>query len=238
MAHECHEVWEYFLNPEHRHPASNLLEKTDLSERIAHQIKSYFYAYFGTHDFIEKTPRNTLRIPFLKELFPQAKFIFLFRQGEDNINSLINGWRAPNKFKPYKNQFQIKTKDYGTLDWSFALVPEWQKLHGKSLAEICAYQWLTCNQSMLDYQNIIPENQKYIIPYEKFIAQPHEILKACFEHLHIEYKPNFISNHITLKPVNYTSQPSKNKWKNENKAAIESIQTLIQPMNQKLGYTI
>src|SRR5262249_15010011 len=44
--------------------------------------------------FLEKTPKNALRIPFFKSLFPDARFIFLWREPEENISSIMEAWRT------------------------------------------------------------------------------------------------------------------------------------------------
>ena len=41
---------------------------------------------------VDKTPPNIFRIDFLAKLYPDAKFIYLTRDGNDNINSLISAW--------------------------------------------------------------------------------------------------------------------------------------------------
>ncbi|MGA1265217.1 MAG: sulfotransferase family protein, partial [Prochlorothrix sp.] len=44
--------------------------------------------------FLEKTPKNALRVPFLRAMFPDARFIFLYREAKENISSLMEGWRS------------------------------------------------------------------------------------------------------------------------------------------------
>lgn len=40
---------------------------------------------------VEKNPRHTLRIPFLKAIFPDAKIIHIVRDGRDVTCSLVPG---------------------------------------------------------------------------------------------------------------------------------------------------
>ncbi len=59
------------------------------------------YARFcknGEEYFIDKTPRNYLIIPEIAEIFPDAKFIFLFRSPENVIASMVRTWHN-NKFR-------------------------------------------------------------------------------------------------------------------------------------------
>ena len=41
---------------------------------------------------LEKTPRNALNIPFLLEVFPQVRFIYLHRDLRQNIASIVEAW--------------------------------------------------------------------------------------------------------------------------------------------------
>ncbi|RLD79566.1 MAG: sulfotransferase, partial [Bacteroidetes bacterium] len=48
---------------------------------------------------VEKTCANSLRIPFLNELFPEAKYIFIYRNGYDVTASAVKRWQAPIEVK-------------------------------------------------------------------------------------------------------------------------------------------
>jgi Sulfotransferase family len=53
----------------------------------------YFYERLGTGWVLDKTCINVMRIPYLLALFPKAKFVFIQRDGRDNISSMMDGWR-------------------------------------------------------------------------------------------------------------------------------------------------
>lgn len=60
-------------------------------------IPSYFERKLiknGKNILVEKTPANCLRIDFLRELFPDAHFIFLFRKPEDILKSALLKWKG------------------------------------------------------------------------------------------------------------------------------------------------
>jgi len=52
--------------------------------------------------FLEKTPKNSLRIRFLNKVFPDALFIHLVRDPKENISSIIDGWNSKH-FITYPN---------------------------------------------------------------------------------------------------------------------------------------
>jgi len=53
----------------------------------------YFFQRLGAGWVLDKTCINTLRIPYLYSLFPKARFVFIQRDGRDNISSMMDGWR-------------------------------------------------------------------------------------------------------------------------------------------------
>ena len=79
--------------------------------------------------FLEKTPKNALRIPFLIRAFPGARFIFLFREPRQNISSLMDSWRSGR----YVTYPQLPGWP-GDRPWSHLLIPGWEELRGRPLA--------------------------------------------------------------------------------------------------------
>jgi len=56
--------------------------------------------------FIDKTPRYYLIIPFLAEVFPNAKFIFLFRNPLEVLASILTTW-SDNRFYIHNNYIDL-----------------------------------------------------------------------------------------------------------------------------------
>jgi len=54
--------------------------------------------------FLDKTPRYYLIINELRQIFPEAKFIFLFRSPEQIYSSMIQTW-ANNRLKPFLDSY-------------------------------------------------------------------------------------------------------------------------------------
>src|ERR1051325_11259376 len=89
---------------------------------------------------LEKTPKNSLRIPFLKTMFPDALFIYLYRDPRATMSSMLDAWRS-NKFATYP-----ALPGWTGHPWSLLLVPGWRSLIDKPLAEIVAHQWTTATR--------------------------------------------------------------------------------------------
>ena len=49
----------------------------------------------GLKYVVEKTCANSLRVSFVERVFPEAKFIFIVRDGRDVVESALKRWVAP-----------------------------------------------------------------------------------------------------------------------------------------------
>jgi hypothetical protein len=67
----------------------------DCMPEVAQQIRRAFYRYGkgrSARVIIDKSPRNSLKIPFIRRVFPDARFIHLLRDGRDVTLSLNKKW--------------------------------------------------------------------------------------------------------------------------------------------------
>mgnify|MGYP006267671251 CR=1 FL=1 len=68
----------------------------DADERTREFVRAEFARTLQKSDkrvLVEKTPENCFRIPYMKALFPEAKWIYLYRDGRDVIVSMDKEWR-------------------------------------------------------------------------------------------------------------------------------------------------
>jgi hypothetical protein len=114
-----------------------------------------------------------LRIPFLNRLFPDARFILLWRDPRENISSIMEAWRSGN-WKTYNGLPGFDGP------WSLLLPPGWQGMNGRSLEEIAAFQWETTNRIVLDDLSLLPRDRWTSISYAQLIADPPQsIIRLC-----------------------------------------------------------
>lgn len=119
--------------------------------------------------FLEKTPKNVLRIPFLKAAFPDALFIYLYREPKENISSLMEGWRS-RRFVAY-----APLPGWPFREWSFFLPQQWQTLTHRSIAEIAAYQWKNANEQILADLKTLPKETWHFVHYNDLIHHPKQV---------------------------------------------------------------
>jgi hypothetical protein len=93
------------LHPASRGFASNRLEASDAPPEVAEALRQRFVAGLRDRDgapvpdggsvrLLEKTPKNVLRIPFMRQVFPDARFVVLWRDPRAVLSSMIEAWRS------------------------------------------------------------------------------------------------------------------------------------------------
>lgn len=71
--------------------AAYFLSEKDCSpktKKIMRRIYSHYLTVTGSRRIVDKYPELIFRIGFVKEIFPDAKFIFLYRNGNDTVASI------------------------------------------------------------------------------------------------------------------------------------------------------
>ena len=228
------------LHPKDHHFKSNRLDKHDTNDRVTaavkkafisklHDREQHYYQELAEHNrpdsirFLEKTPKNALRIPFLKALFPDALFIYLKRDYKSNVSSLIDGWRS-HKFIAYKNM-----PDFEDRHWKFLLIPEWQTLHNRSIAEIAHQQWQQSNLTIQQDLAELPNNCWMSIDYQDLILQPEKIARQVSDFAVLEWDEVIQARCENGLPISRLtlSSPQANKW--------EKHQCFLEELNANLS---
>ena len=101
---------------------------------------------------LHASPKDALRIPFLNRLFPDATFVYLYREPRETLAEMIRAWDS-GRFVSYAD-----LPGWDGPAWSLPLVPGWRELKGRDLPEIVVEQWLRMTQILLaDLQRLPPE---------------------------------------------------------------------------------
>ena len=129
----------------------------------------------GRVRMLEKTPKNALRIPFLAKVFPEARFIYLYRDPRQTLSSMMEGWES-GRFQTYPNLPGWT----GERPWSFLLTPGWRDLAKLPLQDIVAAQWATTTKIMLTDLEALPADRWTVARYDALKADPNaEIARLC-----------------------------------------------------------
>ncbi len=213
--------------PEHRHAAFR-----------------FFYARLGAGWVLDKTCINVMRIPYLHALFPQAKFVYIQRDGRDNVSSMMDGWRMGRVdgrfdltqfFGPFPEDVAINGGEF--REWCFFLPPGWRDYNHASLEEVCAFQWISANRLALEAKKRIPPEQWIHLRYEDVFDRPVEMFREAYARLGVPFTAEIEAHCRDLRPTSVVKgTPKKQKWRESNPEAIERILPMIAPMQRELGY--
>lgn len=194
-----------------------------------------------TYRIIDKTPPNCFRIEYLAALYPEAKFIYITRNGLDNTSSLMNAWRSKKKFQfKYRKYLQeriapLNIKGYEGDVWKFAMPEGWEKYINKTLAEVCAFQWFKTHEAALNSLEKLRAEQFTTIKFEDLMQNPKEEIKNLCDFLEIKLSPK-MNEIIKEMPLVNTFSPASEKKSQKNQEELESIKDYIEPMQKKLEY--
>jgi hypothetical protein len=177
------------FNPMSKYCDSNALFAEDSIPAANEQIRAWFYqklrdadgrsiqnaqdASTGPLRFLEKTPKNALRVSLLNAIFPDALFIYLYRNPRENISSMIEAWRS-GRFVTYP-ALPGRNKP-----WSLLLPPGWQAFHDAPVEEIAAFQWRATNEAILAELAKLDQSRWIAVSYGQQVNATEEtVQKLC-----------------------------------------------------------
>ena len=217
------------LHPASRNFESNVLTTNNCPENISKELRARFSKASTKVDgtkaltgqevrLIEKTPKNALRIPFMKQLFPDAQFVYLYRDPKHVISSMIDAWQS-GRFVTYPD-----LPNWQGLPWSLLLIPGWRELIGKPLHHVVAQQWATTTRIMLDDLQALDQSQIIKVRYENLLLDTNNQLNRVCTFAGIKQFENIqelaLSKHTLTKP-------DPDKWK-RNEQLIDEIWPIIE----------
>jgi len=150
------------------------LTEKDVTPDMLHQVDKVISSA-GDKRLVIKNPRNSLKIPFIKKLFPNAKFLHIVRDGRDTTCSLMSG---------HNHKY-----------WAFMKPPgwnEWQKNKPKG-PEKYAWQWNTVINIINTDKKNLSENDFVEIRYEDFVLEPEKTMGFVFNKFGIPFEQSQIN---------------------------------------------
>jgi hypothetical protein len=256
IGNESHSIYGQFpsLRKENNQFDSGRLTEAHAQPELCHEFKSLFIKNLIDHKgvlahknqlltrrnsiaFLEKTPRNSLNIPFLLKVFPKAKFIYLHRQANENISSLIEAWNFAQKTGHFVTFTDLP--DWPLKHWCFLLPPGWREYKGKSIAEIASFQWRASNNVILSELNKLPRERWISINYEDLINNPQEELIKAAKFCRVtptEVLPTLLPNRLPYSITTLT-RPAKNKWR-KHESELAPLMAICKETEEKIHHFI
>lgn len=162
---------------------------------------------YQAHTVVEKTCANSLRIPFVDRILPEAKYIYIYRDGLDTAGSASLRWTAsldvpyllekvrfvPLMDLPYyggrylwSHLYRLLAREKRLAFWGPALHDMKSVLEQHSLNEICALQWQRCVENAERSFAKIPDDRVIRVCYEDFVQNPGDELKRVLAFISVQ----------------------------------------------------
>ena len=255
----CHPDLAYSDEPRHiwewgnRWRKDDRLEETDATPRIVQYIRRRFSEIVAESDkrrLVEKSPVNCLRVPFIYRVMPDARFVFLIRDGR----SVIRGTRQASQQVPLAVNLRWRMKTIRLRDWPAYLSrihwpllylmrrplkfwgprpPGWKSwVQSDAPLAIGARQWAAIAQAAHEDLTRLPASSVLTVRYEDMIDYPAETARRIAEFAAIDEPAPFVSALVE------GARPElKERWRSEfTEDELALIRPLIEPVLESLGY--
>jgi hypothetical protein len=178
--------------------------------------------------FVEKTPKNMLRVPFMRAVFRDCRFVLLAREPREAMASMIEAWES-GKFVTYA---QLPGFDG---PWSMLLPDGYERFSGQSVEERVAFQWAEANRVALDDLSAIAASDWCRVDYAELASDPATALERIARMAELDLSDVIaiaaggglpVSTH-TLSP------PRQGKWQ-RHAARLAPVLPLVREVEERL----
>jgi uncharacterized protein (TIGR03032 family) len=194
---------------------SNRLTADDATTETVATLAQQFIAELRDRDgrppmpgpvrMLEKTPKNSLRVPFLATAFPDGRFVYLYRDPRETVSSMLDAWRS-GRFVMYPD-----LPGWEGDPWSLLLVPGWRALSGRPLAEVVARQWARATTVLLDDLEALDPDRWCVASYDRLLADPRAEIERLCEFCELDWDDD-LSDPLPLSRHTLDS-PQPDKWR-------------------------
>lgn len=232
------------------------LEKKHATLRVKKYIRNAFadiQEKYNADTVVEKTCANSLRVRFVNEIFSDAKFIHIIRDGRDVVNSARKRWKAdlnigyilkkaryvPKSDIPYyawnylKNRVnRLFSSENRLSTWGPNFEGMDEMSQDLSIEEICAYQWKRCIEKADHDLAQLNHERVHNITYADLIRTPDRELETLLQFLDIDIHTIDISSLAAM-----LHSDSLHKWKDQlNEEQVDKIMGIIKPTLEKFDF--
>ena len=153
---------------------------------------------------VEKTCASCLRVPFINKVLPEARYVYIYRDGIDATGSAKLRWTAkldipylmekvrfvPLMDLPYyglryfwSRIYRVFSREKRLAFWGPKLDNMDEILESHTLNEVCALQWQRCVEKADNDLSQIEPDRVIRVRYEDFVADPAPELERIFDFL-------------------------------------------------------
>jgi hypothetical protein len=246
-------IWRRVFPYEQRPTMSDAITPEEFGEWRRRQVKSLFYTrgllkYPTEHGYdrllrlirqpgmryLDKTISNAFRLDLIKDMFPDAVFVYLVREPRANLASMINGWSDERFRKPAQTRYVEETGS-ALQYWAYAAPPGWRDTLGWRLPEVCAWSWKQHAEAILRFRQT--EGSGPLIRYEDVAQDPLRVISGLAHELDLELTPHIV-DYLARPPLSRTTltAPGSAPLRTEVAAQVEAVMPVIAGTAARFGY--
>ena len=250
-------IWQYAA-PGRKH---DRFDESDATPRVIRYIRGRFLRRQreqGGLRVMDKTPTNTLRVPYVHKIFPESRLIYIIRDPLANLASADRMWkRAPLSTKrALERVMECPKTQVPYYAWTFFSQQFNRRVLGRKISgiwgvkyegiqqdyksltpeEVIAKQWVACaRQADADLKKIEAENPGFVLRlrYEDFVSDPVDQFARVLEHQGLAMTPG-LADQVAAK----VDPGRQTKWKRLDADVFRRVVPILRDEMQRNGYEI
>lgn len=243
-----------------RHGNTSVPHDEFTPEHAQDKVKSYIRTRFDRlakrleiDQVVEKTCANSLRVSFVESVLPDARYLYIVRDGRDATASAMQRWRSKMdlmytlrkaRFVPVgdipihalrfarSRLLRGRSEDRRVASWGPRFIGIDEIARSGPLHEVCALQWKRCIDLSDSQLKLVDPSRVHRLRYEDFISDPAAHIENAADFLRIRVTPE-LATHVTRS----VTAGNVGKWKSQltNDQQEDVTELLASPLQQH-GY--
>lgn|SRR6185503_12587022 len=232
-------------------------DEKDATDQVKRYIRNKFLNYQQQHEnriVVEKTPHNILRIPYVRAIFPEARFVYIVRNPLSFVSSVELKWQKPAsrkrivkrlKFTPvaqvhhYLKRFlsqlwnnRIMRRKYLSV-WGPRYKGIQEDLKTEDLMVVIARQWSRSSSKAERDLALFEDGQVLRLRYEDFVQHPVSDMERICAHCSLQMTSDMAN---TVKEMVKTDRNLK--WQRFETPVLAQIIPELYDEMERHGYEI
>lgn len=257
----CDEINYIWRHGNREHPTDEFTPEM-ATHSVRADIRRRFNAMARTANFrnaednqrilLEKTCANSLRVPFVDTIIPEARYLYLVRNGHDVVASAGKRWKAPldlgyiaskARYVPisdlsyYGSRYlanrlsKLRSAEAQLSVWGPSFEDMQSIAADNSLDVVCAAQWSRCVERSDAAFSAIEPSRVYRLRYEDFVRAPVTAVAGIVDFLSLKHEASAIESACSV-----VRTASIGKGSQDTTGEMRKLNQWMLPMLERHGY--